>query len=71
MERERKHWEHEIQSKNSALEDALLRAKKLDTENHNYKNRIAELDQEMLERDACEAQVQEYVKQLLEEKAKM
>jgi len=62
MDRERKHWEHELQQKAQALEDALLRAKRLDTDNHNLKTRISDFESEIMERDACEAKVQDYVK---------
>ncbi len=68
MDRERKHWEHEIQQKNQALEEATIKAKRLDTENFNLKKKVAEMEAEMVEREACEAKVQEYVKQLLKER---
>ena len=68
MDRERKHWEHEIQQKNSALEEATLKAKRLDTENFNLKKKVTEMEAEMVEREACEAKVQEYVKQLIKER---
>ena len=71
MDRERKHWEHELHQKTQALEDALIRAKRLDTDNFTLKSRISDFESEIMERDACEAKVQDYVKQLLEEKARM
>jgi len=40
----------------------MLRAKRLDGEIDEYKRKVAELEAEMVERDACESKVQEYVK---------
>jgi hypothetical protein len=44
IERERKHWEHELQQKNNALEEALLKAKRIDTDNFTLKTRIQDLE---------------------------
>jgi predicted translin family RNA/ssDNA-binding protein len=62
MERERKHYESESASKAKQIEEAIGKTKKLNSENESLKQRIAELEQEIVEREACEAQVQEYVK---------
>ncbi|TNV79891.1 hypothetical protein FGO68_gene12047 [Halteria grandinella] len=70
MERDKRHWEHELTQRQTQLENAFDKAKRLDSENLVLKSRIEELEQEIVEREACEAQVQEMVKQLLAEKAK-
>ena len=68
IERERKHFESESTSKNAQMEEANQKAKRLYKEAEALRERVAELEQEIVERDACEAQVQEYVKQLIAEK---
>ena len=68
MERERKHFETESASKSKQIEEAIVKTKKLNSENENLKQKVAELEQEIVEREACEAQVQEYVKQLIANK---
>ncbi len=55
MERERKHFEAEIASKSSQIEEALAKTKRLNVENDSLKSRVAELEQEIVEREACEA----------------
>ena len=62
MERERKHYESENAAKARQIEEAVSRTKKINSENESLKQRVAELEQEIVEREACEAQVQEYVK---------
>ena len=62
MDRERKHFDTEIASKSNQVEEALAKTKRLNSENDSLKQRVAELEQEIVEREACEAQVQEYVK---------
>jgi cell shape-determining protein MreC len=62
MERERKHFESETAAKAKQIEEAIIKTKKLNSENESLKERVAELEQEIVEREACEAQVQEYVK---------
>jgi cell shape-determining protein MreC len=62
MERERKHFESETSAKAKQIEEAIIKTKKLNSENESLKMRVAELEQEIVEREACEAQVQEYVK---------
>jgi cell shape-determining protein MreC len=62
MERERKHFESENGAKAKQIEEAIIKTKKLNSENESLKERVAELEQEIVEREACEAQVQEYVK---------
>jgi cell shape-determining protein MreC len=68
MERERKHFESETGAKAKQIEEAIIKTKKLNSENESLKMRVAELEQEIVEREACEAQVQEYVKQLIANK---
>ena len=62
MDREKKHYESESASRAKQNEEAIGKTKKLNSENESLKQRIAELEQEIVEREACEAQVQEYVK---------
>jgi cell shape-determining protein MreC len=62
MERERRHFESETAAKSKQIEEAIIKTKKLNSENESLKERVAELEQEIVEREACEAQVQEYVK---------
>lgn len=62
MDRERKHFETETASKSAQIEEALAKTKRLNSENDMLKQKVAELEQEIVEREACEAQVQEYVK---------
>lgn len=44
MDRERKHFEAEITSKSSQIEEALAKTKKLNSENDSLKQRVAELE---------------------------
>lgn len=71
MERDKKHWEHEMERRGKALEEATARVKRDSEEMDRMREKVKELEAEIVEREACEAQVQEYVKQLLMEKQSM
>ena len=57
-----------MQHKAEALEKALAKCKRLTEEQEVLKARVRGLEEELLEREACDAKVQEYVKQLLAER---
>lgn len=68
MERERKQAELEGQRRAKALEEAQARVRKAEEEAGRLRTRVRELEEELVEREACEAKVQEYVKALLKER---
>ena len=57
MKRDQKHWETDIQHKNEALETAGGKCKLMEQEQGVLKSRLEELEEEILEREACEAKV--------------
>ena len=66
IERERKHWEQENIQRIAALEEITAKAKKVDLAAAELRKEVAEMEAEIIEREACEEKVQEYVKTLLQ-----
>jgi len=57
-----------MQHKAEALEKAVAKCKLMSAEQEVLKERVRGFEEELAEREACEAKVQEYVKQLLAER---
>ncbi|CDW83946.1 UNKNOWN [Stylonychia lemnae] len=66
IERERKHWQYEIENKQQQIDRFQLTIKDQEQSVKDIKERVLELEDEIETRDACEAKVQEYVKTIVE-----
>eukprot|EP00347_Sterkiella_histriomuscorum_P005576 403356080 len=66
IERERKHWQYEIEQKNQQISKQQFTVKEQESSISEMKERLKELEEEIETRETCEAKVQEYVKTLVE-----